>query len=419
MSSRPEKFPRWASGDTYGSGPKASEDTKVEPTDGEKTRGWYPDKKPPARKANWLFNIVSRWINYIGDVPVLNWHSSIIKDIANATIDTTSQRFSSGLHGIFFDPVRGYWWATGSNTSKQVYFGDFDYMTALNTAVVVTAASFKIHAGVALASGHVLLMTNELFGAADNVESIARSDDAPIAGSMAWTSRTIGGPCSSGARCGDIIVTDSDRVIVVGYQDGDQIAWVSDDDGVTWTPKTVGTMASSIDGLAKIIKGKDGLLVAFVSAPAGDGGDSLWISDDDGETWSERTTIGFDDIKDAAYSESRDRYYFAHDTSVSVVQDVENGVFTEYDVETEDISAGDVTALGCFGSALIAATNLDAGVSFLLMSWNDGETWQLVHRTRTDIFGIGVSPQGQFAGVGFFSGAGMVQVSMKAAEQSR
>lgn len=418
---RPPKFPRWASADTYGSGPKSASDTKVEPTDGEKSRGWYPDRKPPARKANWLWNLVTRWINYLGDIPVLNWHAPILNDIAAAALNTSVTRYQTGLQGIFYDPMRGYWWATGSNTAKRVYVGDFHYMVAIDTAVVPT---LKFTMGVVADNHKVVLVSNALISnPGDFVETVAQSDDSTgLFGAMTWASRTIDGPIGTGARCGDIVKTPSGRLVIVGYIDGDHTAWVSDDHGTTWTPKTVGTQTDSLSGLDRVVCGKDGLLVAFTSATEGNGGSSFWISDDDGDTWTERADIGIHSIIDACYSDSDDRWYFATSGHLYVTDSPTEGVLTlTTDPQTDDINSGTINAIACFGSALIASVNLDPKWSYLLMSWDQGTTWQLVHRIYgSDFYGIGVSPQGQFAAVGNDgSGNGIVQVALKAAELSR
>jgi hypothetical protein len=38
----------------------------VEPPDGKKDAGWAPVEKPPAQYFNWLFNLLSQWVNFTG-----------------------------------------------------------------------------------------------------------------------------------------------------------------------------------------------------------------------------------------------------------------------------------------------------------------------------------------------------------------
>lgn len=55
MPEQPTSLPRWA---TDGG-------RTLEPSSGEKDTGWEVEKKPPARKMNWLFNIIYQWTQYL------------------------------------------------------------------------------------------------------------------------------------------------------------------------------------------------------------------------------------------------------------------------------------------------------------------------------------------------------------------
>ena len=57
---KPVKKPSWMTGV---SGP-----TVVEPTGGKKAAGWQVDERPPREYMNWLFQILSDWIDYIDSI---------------------------------------------------------------------------------------------------------------------------------------------------------------------------------------------------------------------------------------------------------------------------------------------------------------------------------------------------------------
>src|SRR5258706_8948778 len=54
MGSRPETFPTWAESGAV-----------VEPTEGDKASGWFPNNKLPAPFENWLGRDRARWLRYL------------------------------------------------------------------------------------------------------------------------------------------------------------------------------------------------------------------------------------------------------------------------------------------------------------------------------------------------------------------
>lgn len=60
---KPIKKPSWLTG--------YSGSNSVEPSVGKKSSGWAADERPPAQYFNWLFQIVSDWIDYVDSVSSL------------------------------------------------------------------------------------------------------------------------------------------------------------------------------------------------------------------------------------------------------------------------------------------------------------------------------------------------------------
>lgn len=84
MASRPTKTPEWA---TDGG-------RVLEPSAGEKGTGWEVDKKPPARKMNWLQNLAYQWLEYLSDAIFVAASGSGL-----AGVDATGDNTAPGVEG--------------------------------------------------------------------------------------------------------------------------------------------------------------------------------------------------------------------------------------------------------------------------------------------------------------------------------
>lgn len=69
QTTRPDGVaPFFAEDATFSSGAQTGELTKIEPSDAIKNRGWYPDKKRPAKWDNWMTNRQGLWAQHFAHV---------------------------------------------------------------------------------------------------------------------------------------------------------------------------------------------------------------------------------------------------------------------------------------------------------------------------------------------------------------
>lgn len=78
MSTRPVGAPpAWATDTTFATGAHAGQVTKIDPGNAIEARGWYPNKKRPAKWDNWLLNAIGQWLAYFAEattvVDAQNW----------------------------------------------------------------------------------------------------------------------------------------------------------------------------------------------------------------------------------------------------------------------------------------------------------------------------------------------------------
>lgn len=334
-----------------------------------------------------------------------NWYTPIVADNLSAQLDTIHVR-TDGSIGIFYAPSRAYWIICGSDAAGFFYFGEVNAIGKQDTGV---ASPPKFSFGCdATNAGRMLLFSSDAVGAAGTI-SYARSATGVAVSS--WTKLSLPGAVTTDAQACDAVVTQTGRVVVVGGRDGRYRAWLSDDggDSATWTQVDVGARVNSIDNLDRVIVGKSNLLVAFTDASSVNGGNKLWYSSDNGATWTARSGLAFSDMNAACYSAVEDLWYFAHGGVVEVTSDPIAGSFTTRTIT----GTGAVKTLACSGAALVAAVD-ESTAWYLVSSIDAGVTWKLVHRTPVKYVGMGVSPQGQFAALGFsVLNQGVVQLSQR------
>lgn len=390
MGTRPSTvLTGFATDATYSSGPHTGEPTKVEPITGEKAQGYHPGKRPPAKKFNWLLNKLFEWIDYLADSAYLNWFNPIFQDLAPSSFNNTHLR-RDGTAEAFHAPIHGAGWVLlGKNTAAHFWNGDYDYFQDFNTAV---GGAPKMSFGCETNTGRLLLFDHTVNGAGSHT-SYLRSD----VGALTFTLKNLGNVTTDGAACDVVRVDDAlGRIVVCGGQDAKFVVWNSDDAGNTFTKVIVGNRVNVGSNLDRIIVGKDGLLVAWTNDSAINGGNSLWYSEDFGDTWSERATIGFNNILDAVYLPDEDVYLFLLATSLKRTADPIAGSFTTL---TGPGTAA-YGAIASFGSAVLVSSTPTANIQAMHMSWDRGDTWRQLWRSPvgftsyTSIFHIGVDAIG-------------------------
>lgn len=65
MTSRPDKFPRWATNDVVDA--TTGQNNVVEPPESRKDNGWAFQEKPPRNWVNWLWRTTHSWLNFLDE----------------------------------------------------------------------------------------------------------------------------------------------------------------------------------------------------------------------------------------------------------------------------------------------------------------------------------------------------------------
>lgn len=329
---------------------------------------------------------------------------------APAVVDTAAAGFSfaytrgDGTAAAFYSPGAHLWIKTGYNTSNgQIYIGDLNQWGVFDTGTSSIKTSFGCDSASLVASGRISVYDGALRTTGGGVDPryILGPSSGGITGT--WTVKSLDtiGSFVSYVRAYDAIVTDSgQRVIVVGGGDlvstGQFLAWKSDDHGNTFTRVTVGNVSASQDALTRIIKGKSNRLVSWIKTSSANQGNKLFYSDDNGNTWSSRSGIGFDQIGDGCYLPDLDLWAFASASSFGIytTPDPVLGAFTFHDT----IVAPD--ALAGFGHYLLFSRSNSSVDRELFLSTNGLSSFTVVGRNTavgSDAFThIAASPLGQF-----------------------
>lgn len=88
MAAKPSTTPRWAN---------VLVGAIVEPSSGEKDTGGVPGTAPPARKINWLFNLIWQWIVYLEDIANIAWTWTVVHTFQRGIIVTQATANTSGV----------------------------------------------------------------------------------------------------------------------------------------------------------------------------------------------------------------------------------------------------------------------------------------------------------------------------------
>ncbi len=396
---RPKQIPVWATNANYVSGANAGSPTRVQPLSGESADGWHPDTRPPPQKFNWMHGTAGDWLDYLADVALLNVHTHTF-DASNTVLDLSAVR-SDGTAGIYKTPFHDAWVLLGHGTAGSIYV-----VTAaghiVNSLATGAASPPHWHHGAFCTNG---ALRDVVFCADDFTGGAAPAYARSVAGQLhgTWTKATLPGTYSTSypSRCLDSTSTRDGIIVAVGGGatglingiSGDWNVWTSTD-GVTWTLSAPIGRANVDFDLSRVIIGKNGRLVTWANAAAGNGGNRLCFTDNLGATWTVRTDVlTSSNIVDGCYSAVDDAYYFVHDTSIERLSDLDAGFGSIIASSTTNLSS-----IRDLGGVLVFLGTTTGNFTYLSMSRDSGVTSRLIQRCMTGAKNLGVDTNfGQIA----------------------
>lgn len=329
--------------------------------------------------------------------PFRNLRTPIAKDTSGASFDFSYTRPApDGSCTAFWSNTYNLWVKCGNNTAGRIYVGDSNAFNAFDTgATSPPKVSFGCDSATPTSPGRVCVFDS------GSVTANPKYILGPVSGdyaATAWTTSTLdSGTFLSYVRPHDCVVTPTQRIIVVGGGDvsgiGQFLAWKSDDFGATFSRVTIANVTLYSDYLTRVICGKNGRLVAWNNESSANLGNVLWYSDDNGNTWSSRTVVGLDHIGDGAYLPDLDKWFFVSGTSIYVTSDPVLGAFTPTSI---GIAA---TTLGGLGHYLMYAQSVAFTRPEVRLSVDGMATTGFVGRetlTGQAYRHIATSPYGQF-----------------------
>jgi hypothetical protein len=292
-----------------------------------------------------------------------NWHVPFIKADGTGTALDFSHARGDGTNTAFWSTTYNLWIKCGSNTAGKFYIGDAGWFSLFDTAAAAPPkVSFGCDSAIGINPGRVCVFNGDTKTSGGGVDP--KYILGPAAGDYAvgtWTTKSLDaiGSFTSYVKAYDCVVTPTQRIIVVGGGDNGGVnhylAWKSDDHGNSFTRVTVGTASAVFDALTRVIVGKNGRLVAWIKAATALQGNKLWYSDDNGNTWSSRSGIGFDNIVDGVYLPDLDVWAFsAAGPAIYTVADPAVSAFTANAISFVP------TAMTGFGHSLIYAQQTSA-----------------------------------------------------------
>lgn len=141
---RPDgNMPEWATDETYSSGADVGEDTRLEPTTGEKEQGFHRGKRLPARKLNWLLGKLCDWVTHLDEDRV---RAASCRNLVYGT-HSTNQAFTLTGAGVQGD---GFSWHDGA---KALQLPPGRYFAHIHGTARCSQTSNEAFFGVTIAVG--------------------------------------------------------------------------------------------------------------------------------------------------------------------------------------------------------------------------------------------------------------------------
>lgn len=333
---------------------------------------------------------------------IRNLRGPVVVDSVGSPLSFVHVR-PDGTSTGFYSTTYSLWIKCGVNTAGDIALGDRATWGVYNTAAAAPPkVSFGCDSAIGFNPGRVVVFNADLKTSGGGVDP--KYILGPAVGDFTgtWTTKSLDaiGNFTTYVRAWDCIVTPTQRVIVAGGGDngggtGNFLVWKSDDFGNTFSRVTVGTVSASQDGLTRVIVGKNGRLVAWIKTSTANQGNKLFYSDDNGDTWSSRSAIGFDQITEGVYLADLDLWAFAS-TSGLAIYTTPDPVLGAFTANAIGIAA---TSMGGFGHYLVYAQEISAIRDSIFLSIDGMNNVGIIGRDPTlsgsSIVNVAASPLGQ------------------------
>lgn len=355
MTTRPAAsiVPTWATEDTYSSGEDTGLATKLVPTSGERAQGYHRKGRPPARKLNFQLNQIGQYLDYLIDVPLNNWGPWILEELDGTTdIDVTVPRVDGTVKPCWVP-----WaalWAIPGHVAGSFWVASESFVGPIATGVATPPGT-----GIALSTATRLLLIESFTGSAIPPR-VLRSGANDL---TTWAEINMAGVPAVSSTVLDAIVTSDGSILAGGLIDGVGRVWRSTDGGAVWAVSAALAWKPS-----RFLIGAEGRIFAWESDTAIT---TLRYSDDDGVTWTETASVGFDKIKDGVYLDAELTYVLSTDDGELLwATNPVDGPWTE---------AGNVTSIqvlaGHGGGAVCVAEITTNPYPVRLFTSDGGRTW--------------------------------------------
>lgn len=348
------RVPLWASDATYPAGgePWSGDPTKIDPGDGAIADGAVPDAQLAAEHYNWHQNAEDQWLRYLQDLPLRNWQS-------------TSAPF--GTDGLEDCGVLGSLglWVFGREADK--YALSRGYPSDFLAGTLTTAGGKSGLLRLFQDNGSDLLMFTV------DSSSQVTDPDVWVYDGTAFTRKVLAPFAATTIFRAITHIPSLDRWVLLG-QEGATVpaVYTSDDDGATWTSRTV-----PVAGALRIYSAARRLSPFLIVAVGTDGttDDVAWTSTD-GVTWTDHAITGATDTRLVTYSAKLDVFMtvsFSGATATAYTSSDGGSTWTAGGALPGDITA--VTGLAAEGNAWLCMAETDYGHEIFL-SKDIGATWE-------------------------------------------
>lgn len=381
---------KWAKDALYTSGVDNGLATKLEPTSGERGQGYTRGNRPPARKFNWLLNALGRWVDYLADVPLINWQHLVTEDDAAAAVTLTQFRQDSTV-GLFYNPAGCFWVVTGHDDAGKFYIVDSGVFEEYDTGLA-SPSRFMTGTWSTITGGLYMLFTGAWATARPEIH---RSNSTM----GTWTKTVFAGPAViTDSTAQDVITTSTGRMLVCGRLDSNMAIWGSDNH-TSFAYTVVGAVITD-KPLRRLCAGRnpDGTaerIFAWISREDGtDGGNRFWYSDNDGTSWSVSGSLTagaqpIEDIVDMVYLAEHQVFLIALGTEGIIYRctdPTDTGTYTSVlNITTVDRMAAST------GAVVVCGVDPNAPNRLISYSVDAGTTWHTVGRARGEVIGFACS----------------------------
>lgn len=322
--------------------------TKVDPGAGKRDDGHLPGENPAAQHVNFLANEDKRWIQYLGDLPLLNWRS--VGDPGSVA------------RAVVFDEGARAWIVVGDTSSSDSARDGAAFTVEASTGI--SGPSWIATKPPEATPTHTVGTAKTLIGD-DGAALVGEATGA--AGSLSWSNLSVPGTAVAGTN-GAIWDYVNDLWVVCGDDNGSPSFW-SDATAITGF-----TQASpSGTGIPTVIAHDPatGLTVAVST----NGGES-WKSTN-GTSWTNHTATGIGENPRAMqWDEVGQRFVIV--TTASCYTSTDGIAWVE--VKAAKRAFGNFKSLAIAGRAFVSVDSTQSAINY---STDGGITWRMVELRAT------------------------------------